>query len=64
MKPVYFSIDRGIVTHPDQWIKTKLQIEKAFITMRHLDRSMYGGFYTNISNYQLYVFQMLAYCHI
>ena len=43
MKPVYFSIDRGIVTHPDQWIITKLQIEKAFITMRHLDRSMYGG---------------------
>ena len=42
MKPVYFSIDRGIVTHPDQWIITKLQIEKAFITMRHLDRSMYG----------------------
>ena len=42
MQPVYFSIDRGIVTHPDQWIITKLQIEKAFITMRHLDRSMYG----------------------
>ena len=43
MKSVYFSIDHAIVTHPDQWIITELQIEKAFITIRHLDRSMYGG---------------------
>ena len=47
MKPVYFSIDRAIVAHPDQWIITELRTEKALITMHHLDRSMYGGIFAS-----------------
>ena len=29
MKPVYFSICRAIVTHPDQWAIAELRIEKS-----------------------------------
>ena len=43
MKAVYFSIYLAIVTHPEKWTIIELRIEKSFITMRHLDRSMYGA---------------------
>ena len=43
MKPDYFSICRAIVTHPDHWTIIELRIEKAFITMRRLDKFLYGA---------------------
>ena len=47
MKPVYFSIRRAIVTHPDQWAKVELRIEKDIQTMCRLDKSMYGAVFAS-----------------
>ena len=40
MKPVCFSICREIVTHRDQRTVVELRIEKAFMAMPRLDKSM------------------------
>ena len=40
MKPVCFSICRAIVTYRDQRTVVELRIEKAFMAMPRLDKSM------------------------
>ena len=40
MKPVCFSICRAIVTYRDQQTVVELRIEKAFMAMPRLDKSM------------------------
>ena len=40
MKPVCFSVCRAIVTYRDQQTVVELRIEKAFMAMPRLDKSM------------------------
>ena len=43
MKPVYFSTCRAIVTHPVRGQQFDCELKNAFMTMRRLDKSMYGA---------------------
>ena len=62
MKPIYFSICRAIVTHLVRGQQFDCELKNAFMTMRRLDKSMYGAILAGVLIFLLDFLQISVKC--